>query len=139
MLDGFTILFGIVCAVLGAVFQANRETNATLKGIMKTQQEITEALKAQTELLVTIGDDVGTAIGEVAKIGTETDTLNQKITDLTNAIANGGPASPELEAAVDAVAAQIAVVRQRVTTAKAALQAVDDKVPDAPSGTGGAA
>ncbi len=70
---------------------------------MATQAELTAQIKANTDKLV--------------KIGTETSTLLQKITDLTDIIANG-PVTPELQAAVDALTAQ--------------AQVVDDMVVDAP-------
>lgn len=53
----------------------------------------------------------------VAKIGNETSALQQKVKDLQDAAANQDNASPELVAAVEAVAAQ--------------LKVVDDLVPDA--------
>jgi len=57
---------------------------------------------------------------EVTKIGTETRTLLTKIDDLT-ALLNSGQVqtSPELQAAIDALQAQV--------------QVVDDLVPDAPT------
>ncbi len=70
---------------------------------MATQQELTVQLTKINAQLV--------------KIGTETSKLLQAITDLQAAVANA-PVSPELQAAVDAVAAQAKVV--------------DDMVPDAP-------
>lgn len=57
------------------------------------------------------------AIGEqMVKVGKETATLLTKIEELKNA---GGDVTPELQAAIDAVAAQAKVV--------------DDMVPDAPT------
>lgn len=54
----------------------------------------------------------------LTKIGNETTTLLQKVTDLQNVVANGPPVSASLQAAIDALAAQAKVV--------------DDLVPDAP-------
>ena len=47
---------------------------------------------------------------QVSKIGTETQTLLVKIEDLTNAIAAGGATTPEVDAAVAALTAQVGVV-----------------------------
>lgn len=55
----------------------------------------------------------------VAKIGTETSTLLTKITDLETALANAGSVSPEVQAALDGLKAQVNVV--------------DGLVPDAPT------
>lgn len=55
---------------------------------------------------------------QINKIGTETATTLQKVTDLEAIIAAGGDVSPELQAALD--------------EAKAAAQRADDLTPDAP-------
>ena len=73
--------------------------------IMATQAELTAQVQAATTTL--------------AKIGTETSTLLDRIAELTNVIANGPAVSPELQSAVDALTAQAKVV--------------DDLVPDAPT------
>jgi len=49
-----------------------------------------------------VNDGLQTATTEIAKVGTETDGLNQKIKDLTDAINAGGAASQDV---VDAMAA----------------------------------
>ncbi len=72
--------------------------------LMATQAELAEQVKK-------IGDSI-------TKIGTETTTLLAKIDELNAIITNGPAVTPELQAAVDAVAAQAKVV--------------DDLVPDAP-------
>lgn len=59
-----------------------------------------------------------TVTAQVTKIGGETRTLLTKIQELTDALANQPGVTPELQAAADALAAQVAVV--------------DDLVPDAP-------
>lgn len=69
----------------------------------------------QTELV----GQVNALTGKVTKIGTETRTLLTKIDDLTAVIAGGGSVSPELQAAVDALKAQVDIV--------------DALVPDAPT------
>ena len=100
--------------------------------IMATQAEVAQALKDQTALLVTIGDGVTAICIQVKKIGTETDTLIQKIADLEAAINAGGAASQDVTDALDALKAQVAVVQkvQQDTAVEAAN--VDDKVSDAP-------
>jgi hypothetical protein len=72
--------------------------------IMATQAELATELQA--------------VANQLTKIGSETSTLLQKITDLEAIIANGPTASQELIDAVAAVKAQAAIV--------------DNLVPDAP-------
>lgn len=77
-----------------------------LKNIIMTQQEAVTALTG-----------VNT---ELVKVGTETSTLVSNVADLTKALADAkagdGNVTPELEAAINAVAAQ--------------TKTVDDLVPD---------
>lgn len=86
--------------------------------IMATQKEIADQLTALNGVLQAIGT-------EVTKVSAETDQSLQKIVDLTAAINAGGAASQEV---VDALAA----VTTSVTNIKTGLQALDDKIPDAP-------
>jgi len=73
--------------------------------IMSTQAEVTELLNAATT--------------QLQKIGTESAATLQKVLDLEAVIASMGTnVTPELQAAVDALRAQV--------------QLVDDLVPDAP-------
>jgi chromosome segregation ATPase len=72
--------------------------------IMATQQELAGQVKA-------IGD-------KLAKIGEETKTLLKTVDDLKTALDAAGAVTPELQAAVDAVATQAGVI--------------DDLVPDQP-------
>ncbi len=69
---------------------------------MATQAELAAQLKANTE--------------QAAKIGAETQTLLDKIRDLLEQLANQSGVTPELQAAADALKAQ--------------LQVVDELVPD---------
>ncbi len=78
--------------------------NQKLNTIMATQAQLAQQLT-----------DLGVELG---KIGTETSTLLQKITDLEAQIGSSD-VTPELQAAFDAVKAQ--------------AQVVDDLVPDAPA------
>lgn len=71
-------------------------------------------METQAELAA----DLQKVSDQVAKIGTETSTLLQKVADLEAALAAGGPVTAEVQAAVDALKAQV--------------QVVDDLVPDAP-------
>jgi uncharacterized coiled-coil protein SlyX len=89
--------------------------NQVLSGLhqIKHQQEIIVATQQE---MVTKLNDIGV---ELNKVGAETDALLQKIAELQAAVDAQPNATPELEAAVAAVAAQAKVV--------------DDKVPDAPT------
>jgi uncharacterized protein YoxC len=76
-----------------------------LKGaLMSTQADHAAALKAVAE--------------QVDKIGSETRALLGKVDELTTALNNAGQTTPEVDAALAALQAQVAVV--------------DDLVPDAP-------
>lgn len=74
-----------------------------LEQIMTTQNEIATTLEGVT--------------AQIAKIGTETTSLLNKVDELVAALAAAGNATPEVEAAVAALQAQ--------------AQVVDDLVPDA--------
>lgn len=76
--------------------------NRKVDMIMATQAELAQEL-------TTVKD-------QVQKIGTETSTLIERITELEQAIANG-PTTPEVDAALAALKAQV--------------QVVDELVPDA--------
>ncbi len=73
------------------------------KRIMATQQEVIAQLK-------TISD-------QVVKIGVESKATLAKVDELQAIILNGPPVSPELQAAVDALAAQVKVVDDLVVDA----------------------
>lgn len=64
--------------------------------IMTTQAELTQGLTDLT--------------AQVVKIGTETTTLVQKVADLETVLASQQDVSPELQAAFDALKAQVTVV-----------------------------
>jgi|GEM_PF-5622404 len=85
--------------------------------IMSTQTEAAELLNATVAKL----DAVAV---EVDKIGTETDGLQKEIQDLKDAAGSQGNITPELQAAIDAIAA-------RGESLAAKVAAVDAKVPDA--------
>ncbi len=73
--------------------------------IMATQAQLTAQITALSD--------------QVAKVGAETTKSLQMIADLQALIAAGGTVTPELQTAVDALAAQ--------------LKTVDDLIPDPPS------
>jgi septal ring factor EnvC (AmiA/AmiB activator) len=88
---------------------------ATLKAL---QQLIgVKIMATQAELAV----QINTLTAQVQKIATESSKTLQMVTDLQSLIAAGGTVTPELQASVDALAAQIKVT--------------DDLVPDAPAPT----
>jgi chromosome segregation ATPase len=74
-----------------------------LEKIMSDQAQLATDLTAVTQ--------------QIAKIGTETAATLQKVTDLEAALNAGGAVTPEVQAAFDALKAQV--------------QVVDDLVPDA--------
>lgn len=83
----------------------------TLAAITTLERKIDMSLADITQGIVNLTT-------QVQKIGTETDTLIQKVSDLETVIASMGDAvPPELQAAFDALKAQV--------------QVVDDKVADA--------
>ncbi len=86
-------------------------------GLLQTiNQKLDKIIMTQTEA-VTALTGINT---ELVKVGTETATLVTNVADLTKALADaqaaGGNVTPELEAAINAVAAQ--------------TKTVDDLVPD---------
>lgn len=78
---------------------------ALLEQIMNTQAEMAQQMNAVTE--------------QLGKIATESAATVRKVAELEQALANAGNVTPELQAAFDALKAQV--------------QVVDDLVPDAPS------
>ena len=94
---------GDVVKLLKLILVALKDIQKELKLIMATNAE----LKA----------DLDAVSAQVAKIGTETSATLQKVTDLENALANAGGTTPEVDAAMAALKAQV--------------QLVDDLVPDA--------
>lgn len=76
--------------------------------------ERTESIMGSQAQLAT---DLAGVSAQVAKIGTETSVTLQKVIDLEAALANAGNTTPEVDAAMAALKAQV--------------QLVDDLVPDA--------
>lgn len=82
--------------------------------IIDAIDELKEQIMATQEQLAA---DLAAVTANVSKIGDETRTLLSKIDDLTAAVAAAGNTTPEVDAALAALKAQVAVV--------------DDLVPDA--------
>jgi len=77
------------------------------------QQKVISIMTTQAEVISTIA-----AIGEkLAKIGSETTALKEQIQELQALLGDGSDASPELVAAVEALAAQAQVVDDLVQDA----------------------
>lgn len=112
MIDLVVIDFALACCCVAlGYYLRGRKHDAPLWGIaekldkiMATQAELTTVIAANTARLV--------------KIGTETTTLIALVEELRALIAQGN-VTPELQAAVEALAVQVGVV--------------DDLVPDAPA------
>jgi uncharacterized protein YoxC len=75
-----------------------------MQDIMATQNELAATLNALT--------------GQVTKIGGETRTLLNKIGELTDALAAAGQTTPEVDAALAALVAQVGVVDALVPDAE---------------------
>lgn len=87
-------------------------TDRVLTALNHLSRKVDRIMATQAQ----IAAELTTLKDQLVKVGNETTTLIQKVADLEAAIANG-PVTPELQAAFDAVKAQV--------------QAVDDLVPDA--------
>jgi chromosome segregation ATPase len=89
-----------------------------LDAIMTTQAALAASLQVATSELANV-------TGIVTKISGETQMLLDLVAQLETAVTNAGNLTPEVEAARDALHAQIEATR-------AAVQTVDEKVPDLP-------
>ena len=96
-----------------------------LERIMTTQNEIATTLDGVTAQLVATREGV---TAQLAKIGAETQTLLTKIEDLTAAVEAAGGATPEVEAALQALQSQAQELQQVL---QSQAQSVDDLVKDA--------
>lgn len=81
----------------------------------RIERMLEKLMATQAELAATLG----TVSAQVAKIGTETQSILDKVAALEAALATQGEVSAEVQAAVDALKAQV--------------QVVDDLVADAPA------
>lgn len=98
-----------------------KQINRKLDNIMATQAEAAAQLK--------------TISTELVKVGTETQTLLDKVTALQDAAANADNVSPELQAAIEAVATQATKVDDLVPDVQATPQTppVDIQVSTPPT------
>jgi uncharacterized coiled-coil protein SlyX len=129
-------LFGrIHLGRLPAEQERHRSLLNALHKIMSTQAEIVAQLNAATEQLKANNLRLATINGIVTKVGSETDTLQQRIKDLEAAVANQSGASQELIDASAALKAQSDLQATTVDALEANAKADDDKVPDAPAPT----
>lgn len=104
----------------------SEEQTALLHQILAKETRI---MATQAELLASLTDLNSTVQGigaGVDKVGTETQTLVQKVADLEAAIANAGGTTPEVDAA-------LAAVKESADAVASKVKAVDDLVPDAPA------
>jgi len=100
----------------------SREDRAEFERIFRALEVIDSHLHKIMATQAESAAQVTTLTAQVTKIGTESRTLLTKIDELLALIAGGSPnTSPELQAAIDALQAQV--------------QVVDDLVPDAPPST----
>lgn len=96
----------------------------TIAGQPNPDGSILATISKQLQAILMTSQEAVTALTgvntELVKVGAETSTLVQNVADLTKALADaqasGGNVTPELEAAINAVAAQ--------------TKTVDDLVPD---------
>lgn len=94
------------------VYHHSADLAAVLTRILKALERI---MTTQTEL----AQQLAGITTQLDKIATESSATLQKVADLEAALANSGNVTPELQAAFDALKAQV--------------QIVDDLVPDAPA------
>lgn len=103
----------------------DERTRRLLKQIAEQQRKIMAKIIDITASLNELASKLTSATEQIQKVGTETEALQARITELGDIIANG-EAPAELVAAFEAV-------RAAAENVKAAAQAVDEKVPDAPT------
>lgn len=87
------------------------------KLLMATKQELVDAITANNAALAPIAE-------AVAKIGTETDAILQKVTELETKLTEGGADVP------DDVMALVSETRDKLQALSQSVQAVDRKIPD---------
>lgn len=97
--------------------RGDKQHRIELAKINELEHQLKHIAMKQSEL----AEQLTTITGQVAKIGTESAATLQKVADLEAALANQDNVTPEVQAAFDALKAQVTVV--------------DDLVPDAPAPT----
>lgn len=96
----------------------NPDTDKILKALTKLGDKIMATQAALAADLAEVKD-------QIAKIGTETQGLLQKIADLTAAVENAGQTTPEVDAAMAALKAQAKVVDDLVADTGGDVDPVD--------------
>lgn len=102
-------------------------TPRILEGILTKLEQIAMDQAAAVAALAAVQSQLSATQDTVTKISGETAALLTAVDNLTSQLANGGPLTAELEAAVAAVTSQVAAV-------KAAVEGVDAQVVDIPPG-----
>ena len=105
----FALAAGLFC--LGLIVRGRRQTKLILERMAQLENRL---MATQDELKVQLDE----MTAQADKIGGETRTLLTRIEDLLVQLANAANVTPELQAAADALKAQLTVV--------------DELVPDAP-------
>lgn len=104
-------------------FHADSDVVSLLKAIQQQNEVIMTNQADATQKLTDVGTKLDNIATEVGKVSSETQALQAEVAALTQAAQNAD-ISPELQAAIDAVAT-------RVDSVAAGVKAVDDLVPDA--------
>jgi chromosome segregation ATPase len=120
----------ILVATLAAIPALTVGGALVVAGILR--KEVKEKMNALLQQLQEVNASVAVARQQIEKARVEViskiEALNTRISELEEALANGN-VTPEVQAALDAVKASL-------TELKAASQAIDDVVPDAPAPQG---
>lgn len=83
----------------------------SIAGLASEQfKELRSFLQRIERKLTMTADEINAITAQVAKIGTETTATLAKVAELEEALANAGEISPEVQAAFDALKAQVQVV-----------------------------
>ncbi len=98
---------------------------------MATQSEAADLLNSTTTELKAVKDEQVALKATVEKVGTETDTLLEKIAALEEAAAQEPALSPALQQAIADVSAAADDVKTASSESMAAAGIVDSKVDDA--------
>ena len=127
-----TTLFGVLTfGRLPKEQQRHQSLLKLIRQIMATQNESAALLNLANEQLKASNARITETRNIVVKVGAETDTLKQRITDLENSMPDN--ASQELEDAVAAIKETVGAQSLQIDALKTSATAVDEKVPDAPT------
>jgi ABC-type transporter Mla subunit MlaD len=86
--------------------------------VLRYLRELLRRMMTMGQTMDELAAELAAVTAAVAKIGTETSATLQKVADLEAALAAGGMTSPEVDAALDALKAQVNLV--------------DSLIPDSP-------